>query len=114
MPCSVASGCHSASGHTAAGLPLKGVLVQKASTTQSGSFMRPPVKQGNVIRQAARSGWMEPRITLITLGVSDLERSIRFYRDGLKLPMRDGTQGVAFFETGGTWLALFPRSDLAH
>jgi catechol 2,3-dioxygenase-like lactoylglutathione lyase family enzyme len=57
---------------------------------------------------------MEPRITLITLGVSDLERSIRFYRDGLKLPMREGTQGVAFFETRGTWLALFPRTDLAH
>ena len=57
---------------------------------------------------------MEPRITLITLGVSDLERSIRFYRDGLGLPMREGTEGVAFFETGGTWLALFPRSDLAR
>jgi catechol 2,3-dioxygenase-like lactoylglutathione lyase family enzyme len=57
---------------------------------------------------------MEPRITLITLGVSDLERSIRFYRDGLKLPMREGTQGVAFFETRGSWLALFPRTDLAH
>lgn len=57
---------------------------------------------------------MEPRITLITLGVTDLERSIRFYRDGLALPMREGTQGVAFFETRGTWLALFPRGDLAQ
>jgi catechol 2,3-dioxygenase-like lactoylglutathione lyase family enzyme len=57
---------------------------------------------------------MEPRITLITLGVSDLERSIRFYRDGLGLPIRQGTEGVAFFETRGTWLALFPRSDLAQ
>ena len=57
---------------------------------------------------------MEPRITLITLGVSDLERSIRFYRDGLKLPMREGTEGVAFFETRGTWLSLFPRAALAQ
>jgi catechol 2,3-dioxygenase-like lactoylglutathione lyase family enzyme len=55
---------------------------------------------------------MEPRITLITLGVEDLERSTRFYRDGLGLPQRPG-EGI-FFETHGTWLALFPRADLAH
>jgi catechol 2,3-dioxygenase-like lactoylglutathione lyase family enzyme len=29
---------------------------------------------------------MEPRISILTLGVSDLERSVKFYRDGLKLP----------------------------
>ena len=57
---------------------------------------------------------MEPRISLITLGVSDLERSVRFYRDGLGLPMRDGPDGIAFFETGGTWLSLYPRESLAE
>lgn len=57
---------------------------------------------------------MEPRITLITLGVTDLQRSIRFYRDGLALPLRDGPEGVAFFETRGTWLSLFPRETLAE
>ena len=57
---------------------------------------------------------MEPRITLITLGVGDLARSIRFYRDGLGLPMRDGPDGIAFFETRGTWLSLFPRESLAQ
>jgi uncharacterized protein len=56
---------------------------------------------------------MEARISLITLGVTDLERSIRFYRDGLGLPMRAGSEGVAFFETKGTWLALYPRQALA-
>ena len=56
---------------------------------------------------------MEPRITLITLGVSDLERSIRFYRDGLGLPKRDGPESIAFFETGGTWLSLYSRKSLA-
>lgn len=56
---------------------------------------------------------MEARITLITLGVADLNRSIRFYRDGLKLPMREGDDGIAFFQTRGTWLALYPRSALA-
>lgn len=33
---------------------------------------------------------MEPRISLITLGVDDLEKSLHFYRDGLDLP----TQGI--------------------
>ena len=56
---------------------------------------------------------MESRITLITLGVSNLDRSIRFYRDGLKLPMRDGPMGIAFFETRNTWLSLYPRESLA-
>ncbi len=57
---------------------------------------------------------MEPRITLITLGVADLERSIAFYRDGLGLPQRDGPDGIAFFETSGTRLSLYPREALAE
>ena len=56
---------------------------------------------------------MEPRISIITLGVADLAASVRFYRDGLGLPMREGGDGIAFFETKGTWLALFPREALA-
>jgi catechol 2,3-dioxygenase-like lactoylglutathione lyase family enzyme len=56
---------------------------------------------------------MEPRISLITLGVADLDRAIRFYRDGLGLPMREGSEGVAFFMTKGTWLGLFPWNELA-
>ena len=53
---------------------------------------------------------MKSHISIITLGVSDLEASIRFYRDGLKLPMRDkGEENIAFFEMPGTWLALYPR-----
>ncbi len=56
---------------------------------------------------------MEPRISIITLGVSDLQRSIQFYRDGLGLPMRDGKGEIAFFETSGTWLSLYPEEKLA-
>ena len=58
---------------------------------------------------------MEPRISLITLGVKDLGRSVRFYREGLGLPLREGgdVNVVAFFETRGTWLALFSREALA-
>jgi catechol 2,3-dioxygenase-like lactoylglutathione lyase family enzyme len=57
---------------------------------------------------------VEPRISLIALGVSDLERSFRFYRDGLGLPTtgRPG-DGIVFFQTSGVALELFPYSQLA-
>ncbi len=57
---------------------------------------------------------MDARITLITLGVEDLDRAVAFYRDGLGLPRRDGPDGIAFFETSGTWLSLYPRKALAE
>ena len=59
---------------------------------------------------------MDPRITVVTLGVSDLADSIRFYRDGLGLPMRDRDpdSDIAFFTLDGTWLALYPRDSLAE
>ena len=56
---------------------------------------------------------MEPHISFVTLGVSDLARSIRFYADVLKLPQLPSPPSVAFFELGRTWLSLFPRTDLA-
>jgi catechol 2,3-dioxygenase-like lactoylglutathione lyase family enzyme len=64
---------------------------------------------------------MKPRITLITLCVDDLQRSLQFYRDGLGLKS-DGVVGegfehgaVAFFELqSGLKLALWPRASLAH
>ena len=56
---------------------------------------------------------MEPRLSLITLGVSDLERSTRFYQELLGLPRLETPPGIVFFELGKTWLSLFPREDLA-
>jgi catechol 2,3-dioxygenase-like lactoylglutathione lyase family enzyme len=53
-------------------------------------------------------------VSLVTLGVSNLERAVAFYRDGLGLPMREGDSGVAFFRLRGLWLALFPREALAE
>jgi catechol 2,3-dioxygenase-like lactoylglutathione lyase family enzyme len=64
---------------------------------------------------------MKPRITLLTLGVDDLEKSVDFYRDGLGLPTEGivGTQfengAVAFFELqAGLKLALWPRRSIAN
>ena len=57
---------------------------------------------------------VEPRISIITLGVTDLARSVEFYRDGLGLPLVDeNTESIAFFQSRGTWLALYPRESLA-
>ena len=64
---------------------------------------------------------MKPRVTVITLGVDDLERALTFYRDGLGLP----TNGIVGeeFEHGavvfvdlqpGLALALWPRESIAH
>ena len=57
----------------------------------------------------------EPRISYITLGVSDLPRSIRFYRDGLRFPTKATDDApFALFSTIGTWLALYPLDKLAE
>ena len=57
---------------------------------------------------------MESRITLLTLSVRDLPRSVSFYRDGLGFRLSSAsTDEVAFFRTGGVVLALYPRHLLA-
>src|SRR5271170_4302956 len=56
---------------------------------------------------------MEPRISLITLGVADLRRSREFYeRLGWKRAMKSA-DGIIFFQAGGIALALYPRGRLA-
>jgi catechol 2,3-dioxygenase-like lactoylglutathione lyase family enzyme len=59
---------------------------------------------------------MKPKISLLTLGVQDLARSLAFYRDGLGLPTHNYEEGadVVFFALEGTWLAIHPREKLAE
>lgn len=64
---------------------------------------------------------MKPRISMITITVDDLERSLRFYRDGMGLVSAGiiGTEfehgAVAFFDLqAGLKLAIWPRQSLAH
>ncbi|MBI2322009.1 MAG: VOC family protein [Chloroflexi bacterium] len=57
---------------------------------------------------------MEPRITVVTLGVRDLRRAVEFYHGGLGWPLSSAsTTEVAFFRTSGVVLALYPRDLLA-
>jgi catechol 2,3-dioxygenase-like lactoylglutathione lyase family enzyme len=64
---------------------------------------------------------MKPRVSVLTIGVSDLESAVKFYRDGLGLKTEGivGSQfengAVAFFDLqSGLRLALWPRESIAH
>jgi catechol 2,3-dioxygenase-like lactoylglutathione lyase family enzyme len=64
---------------------------------------------------------VKARITVLTIGVDDLERALRFYSEGLGLPTpgiigREFEHGaVAFFDLQpGLKLAIWPRDSLAH
>ncbi len=51
---------------------------------------------------------------MITLGVRDLEASIKFYQDGLGFPRMASPPEVAFFTLTGSWLGLYNRESLAE
>lgn len=56
---------------------------------------------------------MKPRISMITLGVRNMDKSVKFYRDGLGFPKMESSPEVAFFMLSGTWLGLYGREPLA-
>jgi hypothetical protein len=56
---------------------------------------------------------MQPRLSLVTLGVGDLQRAIAFYRDGLGLATDTQFEGVAFIQMGSVKLSLYPLDELA-
>lgn len=58
---------------------------------------------------------MKSKISLVTLGVSDFGKSIKFYRDGLGFKTHNYKEGedVVFFEMEGSWLSLFSKEKLA-
>ncbi len=58
---------------------------------------------------------MEPRMSIITLGVKDLESAYRFYHQGLGFPTNSKPEdGIIFLQTAGTRLALYPIEKLAE
>lgn len=56
---------------------------------------------------------MQPRISMITLGVKNIARAVAFYEQ-LGFPRMDSPPEVAFFTLNGTWLGLFGRDALAE
>ena len=58
---------------------------------------------------------MEPRLSIITLGVSDMYRSYKFYHEGLGFPTTGTPEdGIIFLQTKGVCLALYPIDKLAE
>jgi catechol 2,3-dioxygenase-like lactoylglutathione lyase family enzyme len=56
---------------------------------------------------------MKQHLHIITLGVSDLEVSQKFYTETLGWKVSRPQEGITFFQAGGVVLALFPREELA-
>jgi len=58
---------------------------------------------------------MKPKISMITLGVKDLRKSLHFYHDGLGFPLHNykEDEGIAVFKLEGSWLAIYPSDELA-
>lgn len=59
---------------------------------------------------------MKSKISLVTLGIKDIEKSLVFYRDGLGFKTHDykGGDDHVMFEMEGSWLGLFPLDKLAE
>jgi catechol 2,3-dioxygenase-like lactoylglutathione lyase family enzyme len=56
---------------------------------------------------------MKPKISVITLGVSDLNKSLDFYCKGLGFEPWGDTKDIEILKLEGTWLSLYPRDLLA-
>ena len=54
-----------------------------------------------------------PRLTVVTLGVADLNKSTKFYASVLATSPNTSNEGVTFIELPGTWISLFPLENLA-
>lgn len=58
---------------------------------------------------------MRQKLNIVTLGVKDLKRSLKFYIDGLGWkPSSASTENIAFFQMGGVVFSLYPREKLAE
>ena len=54
------------------------------------------------------------RITILTLGVSDLDKATEFYKTVLGTPPNTSADGITFIELPGTWISLYPLDKLAE
>ncbi len=56
---------------------------------------------------------MEQRLSMITLGVADLERAVAFYENVVGWKAAPGPSEIAFFDLGGLVFSLYPHDDMA-
>ncbi len=55
-----------------------------------------------------------PRVSILTLGVADIEKATEFYKIVLNTPPNTSSEGITFIELPGTWIALYPLEKLAE
>ena len=55
---------------------------------------------------------MDPRISMVALGVSDMAAAVKFYEEGLGFPKMESPPTVAFFTLNGSWLGPTTRIPL--
>jgi hypothetical protein len=60
------------------------------------------------------AGAVNPRITVITLGVADVGAALAFYRDGLGFRVGAVKGEITYFDAGGAWFCVYPRGKLAR
>jgi hypothetical protein len=99
-----------------------GLLLKKKPFIRAYSGFRSVVRRPTAnLKNTINSVYMKPRITVLTIGVDDLEKSMKFYQDGLGL-QTEGILGnefeygaVVFFDLqSGLRLGLWPRKSIAH
>ena len=96
----------------AAGAPLE-VAAPPVQAVAPAAVV-PVVAAAAVAAPQAEGTGLPSGISIVTLGVENLERSVRFYTDGLGLTLSSlSTRDIAFFELSGSWLALYSRAELA-
>ncbi|MDH3400442.1 MAG: VOC family protein [Chromatiales bacterium] len=96
----------------AAGAPLEATVPVQAVTPEA---VAPVVAATAVVAPQAEGSGLPSGISIVTLGVESLERSVRFYTDSLGLSLSShSTRDIAFFELSGSWLALYSRAELAN
>ena len=97
---------------------LKNAIEREFGDTATNAQDRPSLNPPTTGKQSNNSSndtfKIEPRISIITLGVANMARAIRFYRDGLGFPTSaQDDADWAIFATAGTRFAIFPRDRLA-
>jgi len=96
----------------AAGAPLEPVAAPVPAVAPVAAV--PAVAVAAVAAPRAAGHGLPSGISIVTLGVDNLERSVRFYTDGLGLKLSShSTRDIAFFELPGSWLALYSKAELA-
>ncbi len=68
-----------------------------------------------ILAQSGYNTTMKAKISIVTLGVTDLVKAKKFYEGGLGLVPHEASQDeITFYDMDGAWLSLYPKAKLAE